>query len=130
MYLVLASLIAINLLPYCIEVYIRHLSPLNFYDVARRGAFAELVDIGGYVKTHAPRRAVVAVNWPPPSSRPPDALFAPDRRIVQFLTDREVAFMRPNTPLDSFFAEVEGDWAVVYDYGQAWPGYHWPLVKS
>ena len=134
-----AFLLAVNLVPYAVEVYIRHVTPLNFYDAARRGAFAELVDIGAYVEAHAAKNAVVAVNWPPPSSRPPDAVFAPDRRIVQFLCDRDVLFSRglawvrnPGDPsaLDAFFATVAGDWAIVYYGDMKWPSYHLPIAKA
>jgi hypothetical protein len=140
--LVLAVLLLLNLGAYGVEFYIRHLTPLNFYDVARRGAFAELIDIGAYVESHAAIDAVIAVNWPPPSSRPPEANFAPDRRIVQFLCDREVAFANADSPpelpkdlsdragLYRFLNQVSGDWAIVYYDGNHWPSYHWPLVKS
>ena len=35
-----------NLFPWSVEVFVRHLSKRDFYDVARRGAYAQLVDIG------------------------------------------------------------------------------------
>ena len=136
----LAILLAMNLVPYGIEVYLRHGSSRNFYDLARRGGFAELIDIGGYIKHHAAKDAVIWVNWPPPSSRPPDAVFAPDRRIVQFLSDRDVRFMKADgsgdaepgssEQLDRFFSEVEGDWAIVYYSRLGWPSYHLPLAGT
>jgi hypothetical protein len=138
----LAVLVAANLGPYLVEVYLRH-GAGDFYDVARRGAFAELVDVGAYVQRHAGKDEVVWVNWPPPASRPPDANFAPDKRIVQFLADREVRFTPGDGILDgavrdagdqaglaAFFAQVKGDWAVVYYSGHAWPSYHLPMHQE
>jgi hypothetical protein len=136
----LAVLLAMNLVPYAIEVYLRHGSSRNFYDLARRGGFAELIDIGGYIENHTAKDAVIWVNWPPPSSRPPDAVFAPDRRIVEFLSDREARFMKADgagaaepgsrEQLDRFFNEVEGDWAIVYYSRLGWPSYHLPLAGA
>ena len=139
-----ALLLILNLVPYGVEWYVRHGTSMNFYDVSRRGGYAELVDIGAFVQKHAPGDAEVWVNWPPPSSRPPEATFAPDRRIVQFLTNREVKFMKPaaqgdlegtlaNGPedhakLDIFFEQVTGDWAIVYYNRLRWPSYHLPLI--
>ena len=131
----LAALVAANLGPYAVEVYLRH-GAGDFYDAARRGAYAELVDIGAHVQRHAGKDEVVWVNWPPPASRPPDANFAPDKRIVQFLADREVNFIAADgevrdaadqAGLAAFFAQVKGDWAVVYYSGHAWPSYHLPI---
>jgi hypothetical protein len=135
----LAGLVAVNLGPYAVEVYLRH-GARDFYDAARRGAFAELVDIGAYVQRHAGKDEAVWVNWPPPASRPPDANFAPDKRIVQFLADREVRFIPADGARDgavrdagdqagltAFFAQVRGNWAVVYYSGHAWPSYHLPI---
>jgi hypothetical protein len=140
--LVLGGLLLMNLVPYGIEFYIRHASRLNFYDVARQGGFAELIDIGAYVQAHASGDAVIIVNWPPPASRPPEANFAPDRRIVQFLCDREVAFASGTAPpplpgsgvdplaITRFLEQVGGDWAIAYYDAHPWPSYHLPLVKA
>ena len=40
----LSVVVLLNAVPYGLDLYVRHISRLNFYDVARRGAFAELVD--------------------------------------------------------------------------------------
>lgn len=142
------------LLPNCImwsaEVYLRKSRFTDsFYDYARQGAYAQLIDIGHYVIHNAPKNAVIAVNWPPPSSRPPDATFAPDRRIIQFLTDREVRFIDPTiykasadsisqfdkgiespddkVGLEAFFRVTQEEWAVVYFSKYPWPAYHFPI---
>jgi hypothetical protein len=135
---VLGCLLAMNLALYAIEVRLRvGKSASEFYDAARGGAFAELIDIGGYLQRHCPKDAQVWVNWPPPSSRPADANFAPDKRIVQFLADREVRFIRAGggvhdpadrAGLDAFVAQVAGDWAIVYYDGLGWPAYHLPRI--
>ena len=52
-------LFLMNAVPYGVEWYVRHGTSLDFYDVSRQGAYAELVDIGGYVQKHAPSDAVV-----------------------------------------------------------------------
>src|SRR5258706_734868 len=55
---VLASLVGIvllgNLFPWGVEFYVRHLSGREFYDVARRSAYAQLVDIGAYAQRNVP----------------------------------------------------------------------------
>lgn len=143
---ILIVLLILNAIPYSVELYLRHGTSQNFYDVSRKGGYAELVDIGAYLQRHSPENAEIWVNWPSPSSRPPDATFAPDRRIVQFLSNREVRFMQPNldrnvegtlasgpddhTKLDPFFKQVEGDWAIVYFNRLRWPSYHLPLLKD
>jgi hypothetical protein len=43
-----------NIFPWSVEFYIRHLSKRDFYDVARRSAYAQLVDIGAYAQQHVP----------------------------------------------------------------------------
>jgi hypothetical protein len=136
--IVFGCLLAINFALFAIEVKLRlGKSATEFYDAARGGAFAELIDIGGYLQRHCPKDAQVWVNWPPPSSRPADANFAPDKRIVQFLADRQVRFIRDGggvhdpgdrAGLDAFFAEVAGDWAIVYYDGLGWPAYHLPRI--
>ena len=143
---ILIVLLILNGVLYGVEWYLRHGTSQNFYDVTRKGGYAELVDIGAYLQHHAPRNAEVWVNWPSPSSRPPDATFAPDRRIVQFLSNREVRFMQPNEDhtlegtlagglddhprLNAFFKQVEGDWAIVYFNRLRWPSYHLPFLKD
>jgi hypothetical protein len=134
----LAMLLVINVALYAIELKLRiGKSATDFYDAARSGAFAELIDIGGYLQKHSPGDAAIWVNWPPPSSRPPDANFAPDKRIVQFLTDRDVRFIpaggiihdpSDQAALAAYFVQVTGDWAIVYYDGLGWPAYHLPRI--
>jgi hypothetical protein len=43
-----------NIFPWSVEFYIRHVSKRDFYDLARRSAYAQLVDIGAYAQQHVP----------------------------------------------------------------------------
>src|SRR5262249_55130547 len=87
------------------------------------------------LQKHSPKASTIWVNWPPPSSRPAEANFAPDKRIVQFLADREVRFIpgagvvhapSDRAALEAYFAQVAGDWAIVYYDGIGWPAFHAP----
>lgn len=51
-----------NLFPWGVEFYIRHVSKRDFYDIARRGAYAQLVDIGAYAQKHIPGDVVLFTN--------------------------------------------------------------------
>src|SRR5258706_579849 len=131
--LVSASML-LNFIPYGIDLYIRHQNRLNFYDIARRGAFAELVDIGAYLQTHAPPGTPVWINW------------TPNRRIIAFLTNCDVrtvatgkrhgtADLPISDPsklhtLTAYFSQVPGDFAIVYYDQLGWPTYHLPFAKE
>jgi hypothetical protein len=132
--ILIASALVLNLIPYSVDFYIRHQRKLNFYDVARRGAFAELVDIGAYLQEHAPPGTPVWINW------------TPNRRIVAFLSNCDVrtvatgkrhgtADLPISDPtnlhiLTSYFSQVNGDWAIVYYNQYGWPNYHLPLATE
>lgn len=135
----LTGVVAINLVPYCVDVYVRHFSRLNFYDVARRGAFAELVDIGAFLQKNTPRDAQIFMNY------------GPNRRVLGFLSDRDFRLPTPSRKrgandipiaaptshpdLTNFFNNISrtdrrAEWAVVYYSNKAWPPYHLPLAKE
>jgi hypothetical protein len=67
-----------NLFPWGVEFYVRHLAKGNFYDVARRGAYAQLVDIGAYAQKHLPADQVMWMNA------------GAHRRIAYFLTGHKI----------------------------------------
>jgi hypothetical protein len=79
---VLASLVGMvflgNLFPWGVEFYIRHLAGRDFYEVARRGAYAPLVDIGAYAQSHVPAGQTLWMNA------------GAHRRIAYFLGGRKI----------------------------------------
>jgi hypothetical protein len=135
----LGMVLLLNAIPYGIDFYVRHASRLNFYDVARRGAFAELVDIGAYLEKNTPRDAQVWMNY------------GPNRRVVGFLSDRDFRVPIPakkrgtgdipvrspadRASLNAYFANIlkadpRAEWAVVFYSQNGWPIYHLPLAKD
>jgi hypothetical protein len=137
--LLLSAVILLNAGPYALDWYIRHGTSMNFYDVARRGAFAELVDIGAYVNQHAEPQAEIWMNW------------SPNRRIVHFLCDRnaqtltvikrrqppdiDVTSPRDTENLTKYFQRIEkldphAEWAIVFYSQYSWPEYHWPHMNK
>jgi hypothetical protein len=79
---VMATLVAIvflgNLFPWAVEFYVRHVSKREFYDVARRSAYAQLVDIGAYAQQHVPPGQTIWMNA------------GAHRRIAYFLSGRRI----------------------------------------
>jgi hypothetical protein len=79
---VMAVLVGIVLLgnafPWGVEFYVRHVSKRAFYDVARRGAYAQLVDIGAYAQQHVPPGQTIWMNA------------GAHRRIAYFLSGRRI----------------------------------------
>lgn len=79
---VMTALVAViilgNLFPWAVEFYIRHVSKREFYDIARRGAYAQLVDIGAYAQKHIPGDVVLFTNA------------GAHRRIDYFLTGHKI----------------------------------------
>jgi hypothetical protein len=133
------GIIALNALPYGIEVYIRRQTKLNFYDIARRGAFGELVDIGGFLQKNSDPNAGIWMNW------------GPNRRVLGFLADRDFKILPPlhkrgtgnisiRSPADRkhlnlYFRTIvkwdkNAEWAVVFYDQYPWPTYHLPLAKE
>jgi hypothetical protein len=134
-----AGIIALNIPPYAIDFYMRRQTKLNFYDIARRGAFAELVDISSYLQTHSTPDAGIWMNW------------GPNRRVVGFLADRDFQILPParkrgsgnlpihspadRTNLNAYFQSIlklnpQAEWAVVFYDQNSWPSYHLPLAKE
>ncbi|MDB5319087.1 MAG: hypothetical protein JWN40_718 [Phycisphaerales bacterium] len=79
---VLAVLVGIVLLgnafPWGVEFYVRHVAGREFYGVARRGAYAQLVDIGAYAQQHVPPGQTIWMNA------------GAHRRIAYFLSGRRI----------------------------------------
>jgi hypothetical protein len=67
-----------NAFPWAVEFYVRHLSKREFYDLARRSAYAQLVDIGAYAQQHVPPGQTIWMNA------------GAHRRIAYFLTGRRI----------------------------------------
>jgi len=67
-----------NIFPWSVEFYVRHLSKRNFYDVARRSAYAQLVDIGAYAQQHVPAGQSIWTNA------------GAHRRIAYFLSGHKI----------------------------------------
>src|SRR5207248_4289283 len=66
------------LFPWAMEFYVRHLPGRNFYDVARRSAYAQVVDIGAYAQQHVPTGQTIWTNA------------GAHRRIGYFLSGRRI----------------------------------------
>lgn len=73
-----AAVVLGNVFPWAVETYIRRASDRDFYDVARRGAYAQLVDIGAYLQKHVPDNQSVWMNA------------GAHRRIAYFLGGRKI----------------------------------------
>jgi hypothetical protein len=143
----MGGLIAVNAVAWATEFYVRHVSPLNFYDVARRGAYAELVDIGAYLQANTRSSSPVWLNDPAA------------RRIVYFLSGRRTEIPiaksgdrfwevkvrpwrdmstdpRPDEPaandMQRFFNHIprHEHWAIVYTDVNPWPEFHLPLARA
>ncbi len=111
----------LNGFAYGVEIYIRH-SDRDFYDLARRGSYAELLDICAYLKKNAPMDAQVWLNR------------GASRRIVGLMTDRavftvkrEVEMEQPEpAKLNLLFSRVKGRYVIVF-YGKL-QQFHWPIA--
>jgi hypothetical protein len=123
--MLLASVV-LNGAAYGVEVYLRRITPYDFYDQARRGAMAELVDICGYLRRNTPPDTDVWINR------------GASRRIIGLLCDREVHTVRKEVglqnPQDSkhftrFLAFAKGPYFIaLYDQNK-WPQFHLPLAR-
>lgn len=67
-----------NLFPWAMEFYVRHVTSRNFYDAARRGAYAQLVDIGAYAQSNLKADDVLWMNA------------GAHRRIAYFLSGHKI----------------------------------------
>jgi hypothetical protein len=123
--ILLASLV-LNGAAYGVEVYLRRFTPYDFYDQARQGGFAELVDICGYLRKNTPADTDVWINR------------GASRRIIGLLCDREVHTVRKEVglqnPQDSkhfqrFLAFAKGPYLIALYDQRKWPQFHLPLAK-
>jgi hypothetical protein len=78
LYTLVALIFLGNIFPWSVEFYIRHVTPRDFYDVARRAAYAQLVDIGAYAQQHVPPNQSLWTNA------------GAHRRIAYFLSGRKI----------------------------------------
>ena len=126
--LILAGAVLANVPTYAIEWYLRHGTQRDFYELARKGGFAELVDIGAYVQKNVPADAIIYTNrgWA--------------RRIVEYVTGRDVAVTRKSRrdlsvkdaadkQMELIINRVPGRYAVIFYEQHRWPNFHLPFVK-
>jgi hypothetical protein len=118
--------VVLNGAAYGVEVYLRRFTPYDFYDQARRGAMAELVDICGYLRKNTPPDTDVWINR------------GASRRIIGLLCDRDVHTVRKEVgirnPQDSkhltrFHAFAKGPYLIALYEQDKWPQFHLPLAK-
>jgi hypothetical protein len=118
-------IVAANLPPYAVELYLRRQNTCDFYDVARRGAYAPLIDIAGYLRKHSPPIQEISFNR------------AADRRVAHRLIGRPILIVERKVAdwADPALIELLNDcttrYAVVYvehpTPQMRWPRWHWPL---
>jgi hypothetical protein len=123
--MLLASLL-LNGAAYGVEFYLRRITPYDFYDQARQGGFAELVDICAYLRKNTPPDTDIWINR------------GASRRIIGLLCDRDVHTVPKEVgirnPQDSkrlrhFQASAKGRYLIaLYDQNK-WPQFHLPLAK-
>jgi hypothetical protein len=126
---IVAGALLANVPTYAVEWYLRHGTNRDFYEVARKGGFAELIDIGAYVQHNVPKDAVIYTNrgWA--------------RRIVEYVTGRDVAVTRKNRrdlsiknaadkQMELIINRVPGRYAVLFYEQNPWPNFHLPFVKQ
>jgi hypothetical protein len=126
---ILGGAVLANVPTYGIEFYLRHGTTRDFYEVSRKGGYAELVDIGAYVQKNVPKDAIIYTNrgW--------------CRRIVEYVTGRDVAVTRRkrrdlsvkdarDPHMELIFNRVPGRYAVIFYEQHAWPNFHLPFVKG
>jgi hypothetical protein len=95
----LVALIVVgNAFPWWVEFRVRHTHDANrdFYDVARRGAFSELVDIGAWLQKNTDPRETVWMNA------------GAQRRIAYFLSGRRIETKELPAPRWAEFASSPG----------------------
>jgi hypothetical protein len=137
----MVALVAIgNAFPWWVEYRVRHTGDgRDFYDAARRGAFAQLVDIGAWAQKNIGPHETIWMNA------------GAQRRIAYFLTGRRIEtkeIIAPtwgewtnapgsrekyDKPIRNFRRQLPAKdrFIIVYvDHpirGVSWPGWHWPL---
>jgi hypothetical protein len=112
---------------YGVEAYLRRVTKYDFYDQARQGAFAELIDICAYLRKNTPNDADIWLNR------------GASRRIIALLSNRDVHTVRGEVKLmdpqdgkkfAALLPKIKGSGYVVALYEQQrWPQFHLPLAK-
>jgi hypothetical protein len=112
---------------YGVEAYIRRQTKYDFYDQARQGALAELIDICAFLRKNTPKDADIWLNR------------GASRRIIALLCERDVHTVRGEVklldPTDSkkfaaLLPKIKGSGYVLALYEQrGWPQFHLPLAK-
>jgi hypothetical protein len=125
----MAGLIILGNLPtYALELYIRHFVPYDFYDVARQGATAEMIDIGGYLQKHAAPGETIWVN-----------VGGLSQRVGFFLSGERIKVPAKIAPkldpdseheLERFLKAVPGRYAIAFATHAPYPEWHWPINRS
>jgi hypothetical protein len=138
----LVAMVALgNAFPWWVEFRVRHpRDGRDFYDVARRGAFSELVDIGAWAQQNVGPHETIWMNA------------GAQRRIAYFLTGRRIETREVRARTWAEFASLPGQsekftkplrnfrrtippqdrFMIAYveqpQKGVTWPGWHWPLA--
>jgi hypothetical protein len=129
---VLCGLVAVGNLPAWVgEAYVRRQVGRDFYEVARQGASASLVDIGGYLQKHAGAEETVWFNR------------GAERRVAHFLCGRRllvrdvvIRTWEDSAGIAGFLDGIPaGDrWAIVYVEepvaGWGWPRWHFGVKRA
>ena len=119
---------AANLPAWAVEVFIRRQSSWDFYDVARRGAAADLIDIAAHLQQHAGPQDTVWFNR------------GAERRVAHYLAGRKILIR--DTPIQDWddtaaltayldAIPATDRWAILFVDEPAprytWPRWHWPI---
>src|SRR5947208_2440604 len=87
MVVLLFASLTLNGAAYAVEFYLRRITHEEFYDQARQGGFAELIDICGYLRRNTPLDTRIWLNR------------GASRRIVALMSDRLVFPVFPQVGL-------------------------------
>jgi hypothetical protein len=77
-YALVGLVVSGNAFPWAVEWYVRHGTSREFYEATRRGAYAQLVDIGDYAQKHIGAHEILWMNA------------GAYRRIAHFLSGRKI----------------------------------------
>ena len=109
-----------NLPPYLGEVYVRHVAAGSFHDVARRGAYADVVDAAAWIRANRP-----ADQWVLTTD-------APSYRVIHLMTGRPVSAVAgavagpdDKAGLAALRAGLGEEGVILVRYaGRPWPDWH------
>ena len=109
-----------NTPPLAIELYLRHAPGADFYQVARRGATKELIDISAYIRANSQPTDMVGCN----------AYFF--HRVVHYLTTKPVKQLDLSKPHRyQAMKSSQCRYVVVFSTQDApWPNWHLPFVNE